>query len=131
MGPIAMNPEAQVDQASVLNMQDLLDRCLGNLEFVERILGKFLSRFDTDLAEIEQALESEDVEAVARVAHRLKGASATAAATGIRDCAAEIEELARGRLISKIPERVRSLRSEGARFAESASSLGIPAGSHA
>jgi HPt (histidine-containing phosphotransfer) domain-containing protein len=110
-------------QTSAFNFQELLDRCLGNLEFAERVLAKFQSRFDGDLVEIEQALDAQDTEAVARVAHRLKGASATAAAGGICHQAAEIEDLARKRNVAEIPGCLRQLRNECSNFSRSVSLL--------
>lgn len=117
-----MNQQVQDSKTPAFDMQDLLNRCLGNLEFVERVLAKFLVRFDDDIVEIERALAAKDVDAIARIAHRLKGSSATAGARGIRDRAAEIEELAQGRIISEIPARLEELRKEGVRFTESTSS---------
>ena len=116
----------QAVQTSAFDFQELLDRCLGNLEFAERVLAKFQSRFDDDLVEIEQALDAKDADAVARVAHRLKGASATAAANGIRDQAAKIEDLARNHHVEEIPTRLQELRNECSRFAETVSSFATP-----
>lgn len=110
-------------QTSAFDYQELLDRCLGNIEFAERVLTKFQSRFDADLMELEQALDAKDADAVARVAHRLKGASATAAAGGIRHQAAEIEDLARKHDVNEVPNRLRELRNECSRFSRSVSSL--------
>ncbi len=110
-------------QTSEFDFQELLERCLGNLQFAERVLAKFQSRFDDDLLELDQALEANDSEAIARIAHRLKGASATAAANGIRHQAAEIEDLARNRNIAGIPSCLSQLRTECAKFADSVSAL--------
>jgi len=124
-----MDRRESVETGAVFDVQELLDRCLGNVEFAERILEKFLSRFDTDLEEMEEAALSEDPEFIARVAHRLKGASAAAAAHGLQERTAEIEELAVRRCTSDIPERLRDLRNEWSRFAESARLSDLP--SHA
>jgi Amt family ammonium transporter len=112
----------QEKQESSFDFEELLNRCLGNLEFAERVLAKFQSRFDDDLVELEQALDVQDTEAVARVAHRLKGASATAAANGICTQAAEIESLARTRNIDEIPGCLRLLRNECSKFSDSVAS---------
>jgi HPt (histidine-containing phosphotransfer) domain-containing protein len=115
----------QETQASAFDFDELLNRCLGNLEFAERVLAKFQSRFDDDLVELEHALEVQDAEAVARVAHRLKGASATAAANSISHRAAEIESLARNHQVGQIPEHLQQLRSECTKFANSVASLAL------
>jgi HPt (histidine-containing phosphotransfer) domain-containing protein len=116
----------QETDASPFNFQELLSRCLGNIEFAERLLTKFESRFDVDLEELEKAIDAEDVEAVASIAHRLKGASATAAADGIRQEAAEIEGLARSRHVGEIPTHLSDLRMECSRFSKSLSSFARP-----
>jgi histidine phosphotransfer protein HptB len=123
-----MNQPSSNEQTSVFDQQELLNRCLGNWELVDRILVKFLSRFEEDLAEMNRAIAVADAEAIVRVAHRLKGSSATTAATRIRDGAAKIEDLAREGLLAQIPDRLQELRQEGDRFAESISSLGAATG---
>jgi HPt (histidine-containing phosphotransfer) domain-containing protein len=115
----------QKTETSALDFPELLERCLGNLEFAERVLAKFQSRFDDDLTELEKALDVQDTEAVARVAHRLKGASATAAANGICHQAAEIETLARNKSVEEIPNHLHMLRKECSRFSDSVSSLAL------
>jgi HPt (histidine-containing phosphotransfer) domain-containing protein len=110
-------------EPAVFDREDLLARCLGKLEFAERVLAKFTSRFDLDLDQLEQALRSEDPETIAHVAHRLKGASANVGAGRLREKAAEIEESARRGCLVEIPKRMEELRCEWHRFAESARSL--------
>lgn len=102
----------------VFDREDLLARCLGKLDLAERVLAKFHLRFELDLDELEQAMRSEDLESLARVAHRLKGASANVAAVRLRVKAAGIEELARRGCLQEISEYMEGLRSEWARFAE-------------
>jgi HPt (histidine-containing phosphotransfer) domain-containing protein len=121
---VAVKQESQDTEMPVFDLQELLNRCLGNLDFAERILTKFQSRSGDDIEEIERAIAAEDVDAVAAIAHRLKGASATAAANGICSRASEIEELARRRVIAEIPPRLQALRSEWSQFAKCVSSLG-------
>ncbi len=112
--------------AAALNAQELMDRCMGNLEFAQRILAKFQGRCDQDLAELERALLAQDDEQVRFVAHRIKGASANVAAHGLRRLAGEIEELALARRLSEIPPRLEELRGECTRLTESATRLRSP-----
>ena len=65
-----------LDESPTLNTQELIARCMGNLEFAERLLDKFQGRLDADIVELEAAIDAEDADAIARVAHRIKGASA-------------------------------------------------------
>jgi HPt (histidine-containing phosphotransfer) domain-containing protein len=123
-------PEAQlalhgppVADVNVLDVQELLERCMGQLDFAERILGKLCSRLDDDVDALEQALSQNDAGAVAMIAHRLKGSAANAAAHRLRNEAAEIEGLARGSRLAELPSRIGRLRDEQARLRKCAASL--------
>ncbi len=111
----------------VLDFEELLERCMGNIEFAERVLAKFQQRLGEDLEELEKGLHAEDAPAIARVAHRLKGASANVAARGVLRRAVEIEQLGRARRVSEIPSQVEELRREWARFGDSVSALRLSA----
>ncbi len=113
----------------VLAFDELVERCMGNIEFAERVLSKFLESFNDVLSDLEAKLDSENPEEIARVAHRLKGASANVGAHGLRDQAAGIESLARAERTSEIRPCLEQLRTEWSRFVESASSLNLSAGS--
>lgn len=81
----------QIDNLSqVINVDDLMARCMGNLEFVERILTIFQTRGDADLQELEDAVGSTDFARVQRISHRLKGACANAGATSLSTRASEL-----------------------------------------
>lgn len=111
-----MNSQTADPIADVLDMDDLLARCLGNVDFVQRVLAKFQERCDEDLTALERALVNGDSELVARLAHRLKGASANASALRLREHAAAIEDAARRRALGAVPERLGELRQEWDRF---------------
>jgi two-component system sensor histidine kinase/response regulator len=125
-----MNREVAAQAATVLDTEDLMARCLGNLEFAERVLAMFQQRGNVDLAELEQAVAAEDIETVTRIAHRLKGASANVAAPGLRATAAEIEQAARQRSVEEIPAHLAEFRREWERFT-SAASLAVSLPEHA
>lgn len=107
-------------QPAALDHDQLLARCLGNLEFAERILTKFQQRFGEELKQLERSLNSEDREGIARLAHSLKGASATVAAPALMAEMAGIESLARESRLDEISGRLDRLQEEWARFVESA-----------
>jgi len=106
---------------AVFDVDDLMARCLGNLEFAEHILALFQTRFGEDLAELEQMLAAGDAESVARLAHRLKGAAANAAAPSLKTLAAEIVQLAQARSLEGVRTRLADLREEWDWFKETAS----------
>lgn len=111
-----MEQEVQDQTAMVIDAEDLMARCLGNIEFARRILVMFQELGYENLAGLEEAIAAEDAEAIALLAHRLKGASANAAALGLRAQAAEIEDAARQCSLGEIPARLENLRHEWSRF---------------
>lgn len=98
--------------ASAIDLDELLVRCLGNLEFAERILAMFQERFDADLEEMERLAREGDAVNTARLAHRLKGASANASASGLQTRVAEIEQLARQGDLGTVRPRLDDLQRE-------------------
>jgi HPt (histidine-containing phosphotransfer) domain-containing protein len=95
---------------------ELLDRCQGNLAFVERILGKFESQFSDEIVKLEQSHKDNDAEEVSQLAHRLKGAAATISASNLADISARIETLADSHQLHEIPEYLVVLHKEWGRF---------------
>lgn len=115
--------ETSTDQSSAaLNYEELLARCMGNIEFAERVIEKFQSSFGQDLENLETGLQSEDAETVTTFAHRLKGSSASVGAHGLRQWAAEIEQLGRADRLPEARQPVRHLRREWSRFLDHVSS---------
>jgi HPt (histidine-containing phosphotransfer) domain-containing protein len=91
-GPVSCDPQ-------VLDLQGLLDRCMGNLDLVQRLLDRFEQWVPDELAELEEALAIEDAERIAQAAHRIKGSSANISALGLQRAASEIVDRSRsGRL---------------------------------
>jgi HPt (histidine-containing phosphotransfer) domain-containing protein len=80
---------------------ELLERCLGNMAFAQRILENFEARMTTDLAEIDAALLAQDGQRAARLAHQLRGSAANAAAGKIEALSGEIERLAKQNDLTK------------------------------
>jgi HPt (histidine-containing phosphotransfer) domain-containing protein len=115
-------------EMAAFEAEELLARCMGNIEFAERVLAKFQQRFEDDLTELQQGLASQNAQHIAGVAHRLKGASANVGAPGLQMRATEIEDLARARCVSEVPVRLDQLRYEWARFVRSVSSFDWSAG---
>jgi len=58
------------------------------------------------------ALERADMEGLARVAHRVRGSSATVSAEGLAQAAAEIEDASRAGQVTDVPVRIERLRDE-------------------
>jgi HPt (histidine-containing phosphotransfer) domain-containing protein len=114
-GPERSSPE----DCPALDVPDLLDRCLGNLELLERLLTSFESRFWGDVEAIRSGVAARDQKVVARLAHRLKGAAASVSAVRLARAAERIEELARQDDLEDVPDFLDELNVEWSRFEQS------------
>lgn len=120
-----MNPTQVRGNDAVLNVDELFERCLGHLDFLERILNKFQQHFEEGLDQLDESVKKQDAEGVVQVAHRLKGAAANVAAAGLRERAAEIEKLGRSGWLPEIPEKVSNIRDDWSRFVEEVATLDL------
>ncbi len=116
-------PENGCASQQPLQHEELLARCLGNLEFAERVLSTFQDRFEEDLAVLEQHCHANETDNIASLAHRMKGASANAAAPGLQAETARLEELARSQRADELPRQMTQLKNEWTRFTQSVTSL--------
>lgn len=76
----------------VIDHRALLTRCLNKLDFAERMLMLYQGHCPTELAELDRAFADQNIESVRRIAHRLAGASANAAAPGMRARASDLRQ---------------------------------------
>ena len=95
--------------SEVFDREELRARCLGNIDFVQRVLDKFQQRIPAELAELDRVLALSDGEQLARVAHRMKGTSANVSAAALAHAAAEIEDLGRAGRMADVPEAIERL----------------------
>ena len=101
-----------------LDLEELTARCLGQLDLVDRILGKFNDSVDDELAKLEKAVLYADTDEIARQAHRIKGTSGTVSAHGLRECAERLETFASAREGDAIERAVVEIRQEYTRLSE-------------
>jgi HPt (histidine-containing phosphotransfer) domain-containing protein len=116
--PAAADPA--FSRSEVLNYQELVERCLGNLGLAERLLAKFQDRFEADLEELEKVVLSGRGSQIAQVAHRMKGAAASMSASRLKELSARIEELGRADHGEDAMACLEHLRREWKRYRESA-----------
>jgi HPt (histidine-containing phosphotransfer) domain-containing protein len=103
----------------VLDLQQLLGRCLGNLALAERCLVRFEQKLRADLEEVERAVDSQDYAALTQVAHRVKGSAATVSAISLANAAAALEDFARARDAADATAIIAQFRKEVTRFLQS------------
>lgn len=110
-----------------LDREELLARCLGSAEFAMRVLGKFQARLEQDLADVDQALQDQDWDLLAHLAHRIKGASASVSAALVRRRAAELEDAVVARQTAELPGGVERLHRAADRLVHELSELTVAA----
>jgi CheY-like chemotaxis protein len=99
-------------QDKPFNMDSLLERCMGNQDFLEKILKKFQDKALKDLADIEQSLQDGDTEQLRLFSHGLKGAAANLSAQSLRQAASEMEQLAKAKDLTNAQEYLEKLKNE-------------------
>ena len=123
--PSGVSPETPID------VEQLLERCLGNIDFAQRIITKFQSSFDKEIQELEQCVKQRDSDRAAMTAHRMKGASANVAADSLRGAVEKIEFHARAGRLDEVPSCLQELRAAWGCFQEYAANVHSHCGANA
>jgi HPt (histidine-containing phosphotransfer) domain-containing protein len=116
-------PAAQQGEVEILDYHTLIERCMGNLDLASRLLERCQTHLPQEIEEIEKAVAQRDAEQVARMAHRLKGATATILAQGMKQAAEEIERCGLTGSLAEIPPSLERLHQEWERFKKYSESL--------
>jgi CheY-like chemotaxis protein len=101
--------------AAPIDVGALLERCMGNAEIAVMFLDEFEKQLATDLQSIESSIPANDVEAVARTAHGLKGASAVAAASSLHAASLALEASSKAGELLAMASDFDQLKMEAAR----------------
>ena len=112
--------------AKPIDFDELVERCLGNLDFVDRILTRFQTLFDGEFKRLQDAYDAADSTEIARVAHLLKGSAASVSARTLQQVASRIENLGRNAQLDDIPRHLDTLENEWSRFVDHATLLATP-----
>ncbi len=114
-----MNDSTYQPAETVLDLEELKSRCLGNMDLVERVLTKFAGQLDRDLVELETAIASGDASQAAHLAHRIKGIAASVAARSLFHDASHAEEHALENELDELPEYLARLQDDRSKLIES------------
>ncbi len=76
-----------------ITFEELLSRCMGELQFAQKVLENFVSTCEPQLEGLRLDLENRDWESLSRKVHRLKGTAATIAARPLRASLEQLEVL--------------------------------------
>ncbi len=99
----------RADQAGVIDIGLLLERCSGSSTLALSILEKFERQSATILADMRQGLARQSAEQCAKLAHLLKGSAGMVGADAIRNAAAELEKFGRGGELGKVESALADL----------------------
>ena len=105
-------PAIEVSSAAPFAIDELLDRCMGNVSTALTILDEFEKEAASDLPELALHLASGDSVRAAKVAHALKGAAGVLSADAVRRSAAELERLCRAGNLAEVEALRSKLRDE-------------------
>gem|GEM_PF-3495103 len=104
---------------------ELAARCLERIDFIERVLHSFSDRFVEDLEQLERYVETEDVQAIARLAHRMKGACGNTAAQELHEQVSRIERLAREDRFAEILPSIAGIHLAWTNFCQAMTNLNM------
>jgi PAS domain S-box-containing protein len=102
---------AEVDAPAII-MDQLLERCMGDQGFLQKILGKFRTQSIKALQDVVAAVQQNDPVATAAAAHSLKGVAASLSADSLKDAAAALEKAGRSGNLENAPADLQALASE-------------------
>ncbi|HEX4130342.1 MAG TPA: response regulator [Pirellulales bacterium] len=89
--PAASNPCIESGTPPVFDFVALENRCMGNRELAGRLLEKMAVRLPADIDQCERMLAQDQFDALASLAHRMKGSAANLSAEPFRAVTAELE----------------------------------------
>jgi HPt (histidine-containing phosphotransfer) domain-containing protein len=112
MNDNADTTEPDMVAPNIFDVNALTARCLNNLNLVDRVLTKFTGQVDADLADLEQAIAAGNAPEVAKLAHRIKGMTASIEARAMCNSAGRCERTALAAATDELPEILAALRSD-------------------
>ena len=92
---LAGQPLGRADGPPPFDLDELLQRCMGNRDFMAKMLDKFAPAVGDGLERVEESVSRGDLDTAAKVAHMLKGMGANLSAQGVRQAAMELEHACR------------------------------------
>ena len=111
------------EYAALLNCEELMERCLGNLGLVERVLGRFVNEFPGKLNQLGELARNGEREEFYMLAHQLKGATANIAAPRMQQHFADMEQWGCEYQLADVEQTLSALALEWVQFQSAAQSL--------
>lgn len=105
-------PIAVAGLAAPIDARSLAERCLSNVDLVERLIDRFRVQAGEAIDQIRGAVDRQVSEDARRLAHALKGVAANLSAEALRAAAADLETAARDGDLSRGAAQVDRLKQE-------------------
>ena len=105
-----------------VRFEDLVERCMGNIELATRLLDQSQTHLAQDLDTLRQCDQKADSDEFVKVAHRLKGATANLGAYQLSEVFARLEQHGRAGAAT-VQDCLPELETEWARFTECVAEL--------
>jgi len=93
-----------------------MERVDDDMELLQELATLFLEDIDATLGEIAEAFKNDDLEALHRYTHALKGSVANFAADAVFNAAKQADDLARNEIREGLPAALEQLREQIQRF---------------
>ena len=90
--PVPVPSVAAAPAKAAFNKKDMLERMDNDEEIVSMIIKSFIKFIPQNFNELQEALEKKNAEAIERIGHTIKGASANVSAETMREVALQIEK---------------------------------------
>ena len=90
---------------SSIDTRTLLERCMGNSGLVAKLMNAFANTLPIEQCALQAAIEHNDLIAVARISHKLKGTAWNMCANSLAEIANLVEQAARAGQIDKVADR--------------------------
>lgn len=101
---------------SPFDFDELLGRCVGRRDLLEKVLVNFADLLPPQLAQLDQAAAQGDLAKVRNMAHRLKGGALTISAQRLSKCAVQVEAAAGKENPAALAQSLAELREESDRL---------------
>ncbi len=108
--PALEEGENPVEFSVLFGLRELQEE--GEPDILEELIGLFLAEVPAQLAVLIEATQRGDAQVAARIAHTLKGSSASMGAVRMASICAELEEIARSEHLTDAPPRISGLEEE-------------------
>jgi HPt (histidine-containing phosphotransfer) domain-containing protein len=102
--------------AAPIDFDELLGRCVGRRDFVDKVIDNFATYLPKQLEQMEQAAAQSDVVKVRTLAHQLKGGSLTVSAHRLGKLAHRLETTAEEGSSIDVANCLNELRAEADRL---------------